>query len=284
MAAKGGKSITLSINDWGEYIPMISRICLSKFALQFDEYLQNEKNNLPLSVFQVTPDGLPEIVNFYDEAFKTNRWFGTQMGSKSLWSFFSDALMEPKILWLKLTSGDETVGFSALIEDGGFIYSDETLISPAFQGRGIATMYFRALCNVAQQQQISIYGDILYSKHSRVIARIFTDEFGFVPIGFTLTRTKQQSPLAMVRIATQKSLHGLNRYEQIRSISDAIYKQNNDLRGMTKKCIGFNHATNMPMFLDDQEFISYLLEQHDQTEVKAVSCLLELIKLQISSV
>ena len=261
---------------------MISREYLSDFALHFAEHLQNNKHSKSLSVSSVKTDDLPEIVHFYDEAFKSNRWFGTQLGSKSLWSFFSDALMAPDILWLKLSSGDETIGFSALIEDGDFLYSDETLISNAFQGRGIGTIYFRGLCHVAQQRQKPIYGDIVYSKHSRVIARVFADEFGLVPIGFVLTWTRQQSPLAMVRIATQKSLQNLNRHEQIRFISDAIYKKNDELRGCSKKCVGFNYDTNTPILLDDQELIHYLLATNDETEVRPVACLLELIKLQIS--
>jgi predicted GNAT superfamily acetyltransferase len=260
---------------------MNSSRCLSEFAFHFAEYFKSNKNSQSLSVSTVEGDDLPEIVSFYDEAFKNNRWFGTQMGSKSLWVFFSDALMTPEILWLKLTSGDETVGFSALIEDGDFLYSDETLISTACQGRGIGTIYFRGLCNVARQQEKPIYGDIIYSKHSRVIARVFAAEFGLVPIGFVLSPTSRQSPLVMVRIATQKSLQNFNKYEQVRVISDAIYKKNAELKGSSKKCVGFNHDTNTPMLLDDQESVSYLLRQNDQTEVRPVACLLELIKLQI---
>jgi predicted GNAT superfamily acetyltransferase len=260
---------------------MTSIKSLSSFAINFEHYFHDNKNNLPLAVSPVEIEGLPEIVKFYEEAYKSNRWFGTQMGSRNIRNFFSDALMAPKILWLKLTSDGQTAGFSALFEDGDFLYSDETLISPAFQGRGIATIYFRALCEVAQQQQKSIYGDIIYSKHTRVITRIFADEFGLVPIGFVLARIKQQSPLVMVRVATQKSLQDLNRYDQVRLISDAIYKNNNELKGSSQKCIGFNHDTNTPMLLDDQEVISYLLTQSDQTEVRPVACLLELIKLQL---
>ena len=255
--------------------------CLSDFVLRFEEHLKNKKEFQPLAVSVVNSDDLPEIVSFYGKAFEANQWFGTRLRSKSLWSFFSDTLVAPEILWLKLILGGETVGFSALIEDGGFLYSDETLISTAFQGRGIGTIYFRALCDVAQQQQKPIYGDIVYSKHSRIIARVFADEFGLVPIGFVVTRTRQQSPLAMVRIATQKSLRDSNRYEQVRSISDAIYKKNYELIGSSKKCVGFNIETNTPMLLDDKELISYLLNKNDQTEVVSISCLLELIKLQI---
>lgn len=258
--------------------------CLSDFAIRFEEYSKNKKNSQSLLVSSVNTDDLPEIVRFYGEAFEANRWFGTRLGFRNLWSFFSDALMSPEMLWLKLTSGGETAGFSALIEDGDFLYSDETLISTAFQGRGIGTIYFRALCNVARQQQKPIYGDIVFSKHSRVIARVFADEFGLVPIGFVLTRTRQQSPLAMVRIATQKSLQGLNRYEQLRLISDAIREKNDELRDSSKMCVGFNHDTNTPILLDDRECISYLLAQNDKTEVRSVACLLELLKLQISLV
>ncbi len=268
----------------GQYQSMIPGGCLSEFALRFEEYFHNRRNSKSLSIAPVTAGGLSEIVSFYDEAFKANRWFGTQLGAKSLWDFFSDGLKAPEIRWLKLISGGETAGFSALVEDGNFIYSDETLISNAFQGCGIGTLYFRALCKVAQQQQKPIYGDIVYSRHSRVIARVFAGEFGLVPIGFVLIWTRRQLPLAMVRIATQETLQDLSGYEQVRLISDAIYKTNDELRGSSRRCVGFNCDTNTPMLLDDPKLISCLLEKSDQTEVRSVAALLELIKLQMPSV
>lgn len=263
---------------------MLSKGFLSDFALRFEEYVNNKLNLDSLSLSPVDIDDMTEIVNFYSEAFIKHRWFGTRAGSRSLQSFFSDSLTSPGILWLKLESGGATAGFSALIEDGDFLYSDETLISDAFQGRGIGTIYFRALCAVARQQQKPIYGDIVYSKHSRVIARVFAHEFGLVPIGFVLTRTRQNSPLVMVRIATQKSLQHLSQCEQTRLISDAIHEKNNELRTSSTKCVGFNHDTNVPILIDDQELMSYLLTQNDPTEVRPVACLLESIKLQIASV
>lgn len=255
---------------------------LSEFALRFIENLEYNKNAQSLRLSVVNIEDFPEIVAFYSKALETNTWFGTRMHSKKLQSFFSDALMASEMLWLKLTLGGETVGFSALIQDGDFLCSDETLISTAFQGRGIGTIYFRALCYVARQLQKPIYGDIVYSKHNRIIARVFADEFGLVPIGFVLTRTRQRSPLVMVRIATQESLRDLSRYEQMRLISDAIYKENVRLKGSSKTCVGFNNDTNTPMFLDDQEMISCLLTHKDKTEIRSVSCLLECLKLQVS--
>ena len=260
---------------------MSSRVSLSEFSMCFVEYFQRTEHMHSLSVSPVTIEGIEEIVQFYDEAFKSLRWFGTQMGSKTLENFFCESLLRQDMLWLKLVSGNDTVGFSALVEDGEFLYSDETLISTAFQGRGIGTIYFRVLCDVAKQLQKPIYGDIVYSKSSRVIARVFVDEFGLVPIGLVLTRTRQQLPLAMVRIATQQSLQDLSVYERTRSISDAIYRANSELRGGSKKCVGFNHDTNVPMLLDDPELIYCLLAQSDQTNVGPVACLLELVKLQI---
>lgn len=260
---------------------MSSKICITEFASLFERHFKHNNNSRSLAVSSVHIDDIEKVVNFYDAAFRSNRWFGTQLGSKSLHRFFEEALIAPDMTWLKLSINGSVVGFSALIEDGDFIYSDETLISDAFQGRGIATIYFRALCHVARQHQKPIYGDIIYSRHSRVIARVFASEFGLVPIGFVLTRTKQSSPLVMVRIATQRTLQNLSTYEKLRLIADAAFKKNDELGDSQRKCVGFNYDTNTHLFLDDQELIRHLLDQNDQTEIGSIACLLELIKIQL---